>query len=46
VIPNLAELAEKLGLAAVLVPVVLAALLPGLVFLAPSVAKWFDEPNP
>ena len=33
-IPNLAELAEKCGLTAVLVPIVLAALLTGLVFLA------------
>jgi hypothetical protein len=46
VIPNLAELAEKLGLAGVLVPLVLAALLTGLVFLASSVAQWFDERNP
>jgi hypothetical protein len=46
VIPNLAELAEKLGLAGVLIPLVLAALLTGLVFLVPSVAQWFDERNP
>jgi hypothetical protein len=46
VIPNLTELAEKLDLAGVLVPLVLAALLTGLVFLAPSVAQWFDERNP
>ena len=45
-IPNLTELAEELGLAAVLVPLVLAALLTGLVFLAQSVAQWFDERNP
>jgi hypothetical protein len=46
VIPNLAELAEKLGLAGLLVSLVLAALLTALVFLAPSVAQWFDERNP
>jgi hypothetical protein len=46
VIPNLAELAEKLGLAGVLVPLVLASLLTGLVFLVPSVAQWFDERKP
>ena len=45
-IPNLAELAEKLGLVGVLVPLVLAALLTALVFLAPTVAQWFDERNP
>ena len=44
--PNLAELAEKLGLASVLVPLVLAALFTALVFLVPSVAQWFDERNP
>jgi hypothetical protein len=46
VIPNLAELGEKLGLAGVLIPLVLAALLTVLVFLVPSVAQWFDERNP
>jgi hypothetical protein len=46
VIPNLTELAEKLGLAGVPVPLVLAALLMALVFLVPSVAQWFDERNP
>jgi hypothetical protein len=46
VIPNLAELAEKLGLTGVLVPLVLAALLAAFVFLVPSVAQWFDERNP
>ena len=45
-IPNLAEFAEKLGLAGVLVPLVLAALLTGLVFFVPSVAQWFDERKP
>lgn len=45
-IPNLSELAEKPGLAGVLVPLVLAALLTGLVFLVPSIAQWFDERNP
>ena len=45
-IPNLAELAQKLGLAGVLVPIVLAALLTGPVFLVPSVPQWFDERNP
>ena len=43
---NLAELAEKLGLAGVLVSLVLAALLTALVFIAQSVAQWFDERKP
>jgi hypothetical protein len=46
VIPNFGRTREKLGLAGLLVPLVLAALLTGLVFLVPSVAHWFDERNP
>jgi len=46
VIPNLTALAETLGLTAVLVPLVLAGLLTGPVFLAQSIPQQFDERNP
>ncbi len=45
-IPNLTALAETLGLPAVLVPLVLAGLLTGPVFLAQSIPQQFDERNP
>ena len=44
--PNLTALAETLGLPAELVPLVLAGLLTGPVFLTQSIPQWFDERNP
>ena len=45
-IPNLVEVLERLGVDRSFVAAILAALLTGLVLLAPSVARWFDKRNP
>ncbi len=45
-IPNSTDLAEKLGVAAVLFPLVLAGLLTGLTYLVQSIAQWSNERNP
>jgi hypothetical protein len=44
-IPELTALGEKLGFATVLVPLALGALLTAMVFLAHSIAEWFDDRN-
>lgn len=45
-IPELRELGEKLGFAAVFVPLALGALLTAMVFLAHSISEWFGDRNP
>lgn len=45
-IPTLPELLERMGFHAVLLPLVLAALLTGMVLLVQSISEWFDDRNP
>jgi hypothetical protein len=45
-IPELTALAQTLGVSAVLIPLALGVLVTGMVFLAQSVAAWFDDRNP
>lgn len=45
-IPTLAALGEKLDLITMLVPLALAGLLTGMLFLALSIAEWFNDRNP
>jgi hypothetical protein len=45
VIPDLFEAFRKLGIGAAFVSLVLAALLTAAVFLAQSMASWFDDRN-
>jgi hypothetical protein len=42
-IPALTELARRLGVSAVFVPIALAVALTGIVFLVPTVFRWFDD---
>ncbi len=42
-IPNLAGLAQELGLSAALVPVALAAVLTAIVLVLPSIVRWLDD---
>jgi len=46
VIPTLTEIAELLGVSPAFVPIVLAALLTGIVLAVQSVARWFEDRNP
>ena len=45
-IPALTDLAAKLGVNAALVVLAFAGLLTGIVLLAQSVARWFEDQNP
>jgi len=45
VIPNLFEAVQKLGVGSAIVSLVLAALLTAAVFLAQSLANWFEDRN-
>jgi uncharacterized membrane protein AbrB (regulator of aidB expression) len=42
-IQTLAELAQRLGVNAAFVPIALAAALTAIVFLVPSIARWFED---
>jgi hypothetical protein len=42
-IPTLTELARNLGVSAALMPTALATALTGIVFLLPTVFRWFDD---
>jgi hypothetical protein len=46
VIQNFTELTERLGINAVFVPLVVAAVLTATIFFAQSVARWFEDRNP
>jgi len=46
VIPNLAELAERLGVSPAFVPLAFVALLTALALFVQSVARWFEDRNP
>jgi hypothetical protein len=46
VIPNLQELAERIGVNLVLVPLVVAGAFTAVVLLAKSISQWFDDRNP
>jgi len=46
VIPNLVEMLERIGVHRSFLAVVFVGFLTVLVFLAPSVARWFDKRNP
>jgi len=45
-IPRLLVLGEQLGFGASLLPLAFAVLLTGMVFVAQSLAHWFDDRNP
>jgi len=45
VIPTLPEIADRFGLAALVVPLILAGVLTALVLLVPSVIGWFEDRN-
>jgi len=46
VIPDLTAIAKRFGVNPAFAPLVLAALLTALVLFVPSVARWFEDPNP